>query len=163
MSDTSAPEKKSLTKKQVKKARKEKYADNLKSHPSFEELDVILPKYAEDIAAVRELLERKWDDDVIIYQFLKGYKFDIEETAKELNGMLAWREENGMDAIRAELMGGLPHGKYPYAGSIDKCLPKSDAHKTDKLGQPMEIMRVGKMNLAYMLEVSGMCVCVSTV
>jgi hypothetical protein len=128
----------------------EMYEENMSLHPNFEVLSDIYTKYAAEMKAVRAQLTSPCDD-IVVYRYLKGWKFDVPTTITQMNNMLAWRAENKMDLVRQQAAK-MEVKDFPYQDLLMQCYPKNDFHGYDKKGQPVSVERIGKLDLALFLK-----------
>jgi hypothetical protein len=110
--------------------------------------------YHESVAELRErhaaalgevrarLVEGREDDDVIVYRFLRGYKFDVARAAEALNRTLRFRRERGLDAIRARAKD-MTQEQFPFADKMMAAHPHTICHGYDRAGQPVSLERIG--------------------
>ena len=75
---------------------------------------------------MRALLSLPCPDDVQVYRFLRGHKFDVKTAAKQLNHTLAWRQQFGLDELRKKAEK-LTQKQFPFADKVLAVHP----HKSD--------------------------------
>lgn len=81
-----------------------------------------------------------------LLRFLYGQSGDVAKAAAEFEQFLKWREENGIDAIRDEILkGGMNNpDKFPNAAKSLEAIPMIaiNPHSTDKLGNPLVLEEI---------------------
>ena len=68
----------------------------------FEDMGEVAEKYQEQIGAVKRGIDSSFapPDDVVVYRYLRGHRFNVDTATKQLNATLQWRRENDIDSIR---------------------------------------------------------------
>eukprot|EP01006_Ploeotia_vitrea_P011780 TRINITY_DN31290_c0_g1_i1.p1 TRINITY_DN31290_c0_g1~~TRINITY_DN31290_c0_g1_i1.p1 ORF type:complete len:423 (-),score=209.23 TRINITY_DN31290_c0_g1_i1:61-1155(-) len=95
------------------------------------------------MAAIRAQLKNgQEEDDVVVYRFLRGYKFDVDAAARALDKSIKFRKEMGCAAIR-EKAKDMHMREFPFADRMLAGHPHNIHHKFDKRGQPLSIERIG--------------------
>lgn len=113
------------------------------SWPDVEEpLTATLEKFKPQIESLRSKMSTPNPDDLVLYRFLKGHKFNEAEALKFADANIKWRIEEKMDDIR-NVAQNLSQKEFPFAGKILKCWPHTVLHGFDKKGQPLSIERLG--------------------
>ncbi|XP_024396611.1 phosphatidylinositol/phosphatidylcholine transfer protein SFH1 [Physcomitrium patens] len=93
-------------------------------------------------------LLRKRDDDHTLLRFLRARGFDIPKAKAMFEVMLEWRAEIGADTIRETF-------EFPERKAVRDLYPHFH-HKTDKLGRPVYIERLGQLNVDELLKLTTM-------
>eukprot|EP01018_Ginkgo_biloba_P018134 Gb_24649 [translate_table: standard] len=95
-----------------------------------------------------EGLIRKTHTDQDLLRFLRARSFDVAKAKTMYETMLQWRIEIGADAI-IEIF------NFPEQKKMKEFYPHFH-HKTDKLGRPVYIERLGKLQLDELLKITTM-------
>jgi len=82
-------------------------------------------------------------DDVYLLRFLRARKFDLEKTLEMWNNFITWRKENNVDNIMNMEFKDVEAAKehYPHLW-----------FRTDKLGRPIFIERMGKLDFDSLVK-----------
>jgi len=118
---------------------------------NFEPLDEIRVLYKKEFEAVRAKLKEPVDDDICLYRFLKGWKFDIEKTVAQMNATAEFRKQYDADAVRVKAKD-LTQPQFPFYDKLIKCYPHTVTHKVDKQGQPISIECLGRTDPAMIVS-----------
>ncbi|KAJ7537254.1 hypothetical protein O6H91_12G106100 [Diphasiastrum complanatum] len=97
-------------------------------------------------ALSQEQLLRKKDDDYTLLRFLKARGFDLEKAKAMFRSMLEWRREVGADTIKEVF-------EFPERKATLLLYPRFH-HKTDKLGRPIYIERLGQLRADELLKIT---------
>jgi len=109
----------------------------------FESVAEITVKYVNQFQEVRQkLTEGEENDDVIVYRFLKGYRFNVQKAADALNRALKFRKQYKTWEIR-EKARNMKQSEFPYADKVLAVHPHTVLHGFDKMGQPLSLDRMG--------------------
>lgn len=123
----------------------------------FEPVHLVMQKHGAQIQELKGLLTAppsEFVDDIVLYRFLNGYKFDIEAAGKAANAMLEWRAAVGADeAQRKIIAGNLKQNQLPHHLKLRASYPHNFRHKTDKLGQPLSIAMPGQTDVDTLLKI----------
>jgi hypothetical protein len=85
--------------------------------------------------------------DEFLLRFLRARKFDLEKTQKMFNEYLEWRQKNHVDKIIVQyIFTELPDVRQFYPHGY---------HKTDKLGRPIYIERIGQLKLQQLFQITN--------
>ncbi|CAD8202218.1 unnamed protein product [Paramecium pentaurelia] len=90
-------------------------------------------------------LSEKIYDDPYLLRFLRARKFDLGKTQQMFNDFIKWRKENDVDNIMTYMFDELPQVRTHYPHGY---------HKTDKMGRPIYIERIGMLQLNKLFEVT---------
>ena len=90
--------------------------------------------------------------DIRIFRYMKGCKFDLRQAIIKLKNTLQWRLEEGIEDISSFLMGNNDgESCFPNNEICSKLWPATILHgKFDRAGQPILIERFGKCDLTYL-------------
>lgn len=114
----------------------------------FEPLQQALSQYGPAIASLQSRLPAQLQplcNDLMVYRFLKGHKFDEKVAYEKLLSSLQWRHDNKILQIRSKAVH-LPQREFPHARKIMRVYPHNILHGVDKRGQPVSIERLGFTN-----------------
>eukprot|EP00245_Coleochaete_scutata_P009293 TRINITY_DN3016_c0_g2_i1.p1 TRINITY_DN3016_c0_g2~~TRINITY_DN3016_c0_g2_i1.p1 ORF type:complete len:280 (-),score=60.65 TRINITY_DN3016_c0_g2_i1:127-966(-) len=93
-------------------------------------------------------LLRSRDDTPTLLRFLRARSFDVEKAKVMFEAMLEWRKEVGADTIRETF-------DFPERNATKALYPHFH-HKTDKIGRPIYIECLGKLQVEEVLKVTTM-------
>ena len=79
---------------------------------------------------------------MVVYRFLRGYRFDVDAAAAALDRTLAFRAEYHTAELR-ERSKGLRQEEMPHADVFARCFPHTIDHGVDNKGQPCKCVVVG--------------------
>jgi hypothetical protein len=96
----------------------------------------------------QEGLIRKRDDDNSLLRFLRARAFNIAKAKAMFEAMLEWRKEIGADTIKETF-------QFPEREAIKELYPHFH-HKTDKMGRPVYIERLGQLQVDELLKITTM-------
>ncbi len=107
--------------------------------------------HVQEIASLRALLDLPCPDDVTVYRFLRGHKFDQMTAAKQLNHTLHWRKQYGLDELRkkAEKM---EQKQFPFADKVLAVHPHKSV-KTQRRGE----VSVVPLHLRSLIALASAC------
>ncbi|XP_057839055.1 SEC14 cytosolic factor isoform X2 [Cryptomeria japonica] len=91
-------------------------------------------------------LLRSRDNQQDLMRFLRARSFDVGKAKTMYEAMVEWRKEIGVDAIKETFQ--FPERK------LTKQLYPHFHHKTDKLGRPVYIERLGQLQLEELLKIT---------
>lgn len=100
------------------------------------------------VILTEEGLIRKRDDDNSLLRFLRARAFNIAKAKAMFEAMLEWRKEIGADTIKETF-------QFPERDAIKELYPHFH-HKTDKMGRPVYIERLGQLQVDELLKVTTM-------
>ncbi|KAH7427266.1 hypothetical protein KP509_10G036700 [Ceratopteris richardii] len=111
------------------------------------------PSQEDTLQSFREFLQdqgllRKNVADADLLRFLRARSFDIAKAKCMYEAMLEWRKDVGADNI-------IETFQFPERRRVKELYPHFH-HKTDKLGRPIYIERLGHMQLDEILKVTTM-------
>lgn len=132
----------------------EKFNECMQLHSKNEPVPEIFEKYRKELDRVKSKLDQpdaEGVDDIILYKFLRGWKFDEEKAISQFNLMVKWKEENNMWDLRKKVRP-LSQDQWPFAKEVGKCIPQTCEHGFDKEGQPISITRVGHIKMTLLLQ-----------
>lgn len=86
--------------------------------------------------------------DADLVRFLRARSFDVPKAKAMYEAMLEWRKEVGADTIMKTF-------QFPERKAVKALYPHFH-HKTDKLGRPVYIERLGHLQLEEILKVTTM-------
>eukprot|EP00246_Nothoceros_aenigmaticus_P002365 TRINITY_DN13217_c0_g1_i1.p1 TRINITY_DN13217_c0_g1~~TRINITY_DN13217_c0_g1_i1.p1 ORF type:complete len:289 (+),score=58.45 TRINITY_DN13217_c0_g1_i1:81-947(+) len=114
-------------------------------------LEDLSPSQEEALLRLRSLLTehkllRKKDDDYTLLRFLRARSFDVGKAKAMFEAMIEWRQEIGADTIRETF-------EFPERKATKALYPHFH-HKTDKVGRPVYIERLGQLNIEEVLKVT---------
>uniref|UniRef100_A0A0C9RR20 TSA: Wollemia nobilis Ref_Wollemi_Transcript_467_1501 transcribed RNA sequence n=1 Tax=Wollemia nobilis TaxID=56998 RepID=A0A0C9RR20_9CONI len=132
---------------------------SVKPQNDSEEEDLGMGVFAEDrtpaqeealrklTAALRESgVLRSRDTGLDLVRFLRARSFDVPKAKSMYEAMVEWRREIGADTIKETF-------HFPERKLIKELYPHFH-HKTDKLGQPVYIERLGRLQLEELLKIT---------
>ncbi|CAK9863427.1 unnamed protein product [Sphagnum jensenii] len=100
------------------------------------------------VILTEEGLIRKRDDDNSLLRFLRARGFNIAKAKAMFEAMLEWRKEIGADTIKQTF-------QFPERDAIKELYPHFH-HKTDKMGRPLYIERLGQLQVDELLKITTM-------
>jgi len=100
-----------------------------------------------DVLTEQGLL-RKRDDDHSLLRFLRARGFDVAKAKAMFEAMLEWRKEIGADNIKETF-------DFPEQKATKDLYPHFH-HKTDKMGRPVYIERLGQLQVEELLKITTM-------
>ena len=105
---------------------------------------------AEKLEAFKNLLGKEYydpsqHDDHALYRFLRARSYDLEASKKMWVDYINWRRENKIDTIIDDL-------EFPEFPLVRQYYPRM-YHRTDKLGRPIYIERLGLVDVAKVTSV----------
>ncbi|EAR98487.2 CRAL/TRIO, amine-terminal domain protein (macronuclear) [Tetrahymena thermophila SB210] len=109
---------------------------------SQEQLDT-LQKFRQ-FTAMKGCSEKEYDDHYLL-RFLRARKFDLVKTEKMFSDFLDWRIKNDVQNIMKFSFNELAEVRHHYPHGY---------HKTDKLGRPIYIERIGMLKLTQLFQVT---------
>ena len=93
-----------------------------------------------------KVTEHPMYDDYYLLRFLRARKFDWDKTKLMFENFLKWREEHEADTV-------LQRFTYPESDAVQQAYPHN-YHKTDTLGRPIYIERLGQLKIDKLFEVT---------
>lgn len=124
--------------------------ENKQSLPDlFEPLDLALSHHSRSINSLLSRLPAELQaltNELMVYRFLKGHKFDEKIAYEKLHASLVFRAQNNLMSIRARAVH-LSQSQFPYARKVMRVYPHNIAHGVDKKGQPISIERLGECSV----------------
>jgi len=120
----------------------------------FESVPEIQKRYRKELDSLRaQLIDVPSDshavDDICLYRFLKGWKFDEVKAAQQMNLMLQFRKEHKLDGLRARAAAE-SQSDFPFYDKFTRAHPHNTHHGTDRMGQPLSLERIGYADLAQL-------------
>jgi hypothetical protein len=100
------------------------------------------------VILTEEGLIRKRDDDNYLLRFLRARAFNIAKAKAMFEAMLEWRKDIGADTIKETF-------QFPEREAIKELYPHFH-HKTDKMGRPVYIERLGQLQVDELLKTTTM-------
>ncbi|KAJ7187647.1 hypothetical protein O6H91_22G061100 [Diphasiastrum complanatum] len=97
---------------------------------------------------LEQRLLRKRDEDHDLLRFLRARSFDVTKAKAMYEAMLDWRREIGADTIKETF-------EFPERKAIKELYPHFH-HKTDRLGRPIYIGRLGQLHVEELLKITTM-------
>lgn len=104
------------------------------------------PQEGQTLVAFKQALGPMDFDDYTYVRFLKARKWNVEKTLLMFQNWLAWRMEIRIEEVRVF--------SFPEVNDVKLYYPHG-FHKTDKLGRPIYIERIGALNLTRLWEVTN--------
>jgi hypothetical protein len=89
-------------------------------------------------------------DDVVIYRYLRGFNFNLEQASAALAKMYKWRKDNKLDEIRPRIRD-LKQAEYPNYAKANKAYAHNVHSGYDKKGQPVGWFKLGLVDPATMM------------
>lgn len=113
----------------------------------------LTPPQQEALSTFRDCLQEKGllskaTSDADLVRFLRARSFDVAKARAMYEGMLDWRKEIGADTIKESF-------QFPERKAIKDLYPHFH-HKTDKLGRPVYIEKLGLLQLEEILKITTM-------
>lgn len=87
------------------------YQNSLSSINHLQEMNVLRFKYGDQVK-----------DETILFRYLRGYKYVVDEADTAIKNSLTWRKENDIDAITA-VVESMHQFDYPNGKQFCKCFP----------------------------------------
>eukprot|EP00357_Protocruzia_adherens_P022872 CAMPEP_0114979626 /NCGR_PEP_ID=MMETSP0216-20121206/4476_1 /TAXON_ID=223996 /ORGANISM="Protocruzia adherens, Strain Boccale" /LENGTH=384 /DNA_ID=CAMNT_0002340973 /DNA_START=215 /DNA_END=1369 /DNA_ORIENTATION=- len=120
------------------------------THSGFEgdlspEMEQSLKEFRETITN-EDILPKKFDQDWTLLRFLRARNFDMKKTLEMWRNFINWRKEFGVDDIAENF-------DFHEKDAVKENYPHG-YHKTDKLGRPIYIERLGSMNIKKVFEIT---------
>jgi hypothetical protein len=109
------------------------------------EQEAALKQFKEEIKA-SNLYDEASQDDHLYLRFLRARKFNLPNTKKMFEDYCNWRKEFGVDGI-------VQNFDFPEYPVVRKYYPRF-YHKTDKLGRPVYIERLGMLDIKQLFTVT---------
>ncbi|XP_002984078.2 phosphatidylinositol/phosphatidylcholine transfer protein SFH1 [Selaginella moellendorffii] len=97
---------------------------------------------------VEHNLVRKRDTDCDLLRFLRARSFDVAKAKAMYEAMLDWRMQVGADTIRETF-------DFPERNLVKNLYPHFH-HKTDKLGRPLYIEKLGQLQVDELMKITTM-------
>ena len=82
------------------------------------------------------------DDDFQMHRFLRANEYDVDKAAEMYTKMVAWRTEFGTDTLLSDFLVDIETMKSVKKDYVHFY------HRTDKLGRPIYIEQLGRLNMA---------------
>ena len=108
--------------------------ERLAALPHLEEIKEVLETYQELLSEMVANMAQPCNDQLVLYRWLRGNKFNPIVAATELDKTLLWRQQNGANEVFDyinEIKGDIT--KFPHAEAVAQCFPKVQ-HGVDKQG-----------------------------
>ena len=110
------------------------------------EQEQTLAKFKEELTAAGMYEPTKFDDHCLL-RFLRARKFNLVQTKKMFEDFYKWRVEQSVDTIMSDF-------DFPEYPVVRKYYPRF-YHKTDKLGRPVYIERLGHLDVKQLFTVTN--------
>ena len=86
------------------------------------------------------LLRQEDDDDYHLHRFLRANEYDVDKARAMYERMISWRADFGTDTLLSDFrVDAFEHIKKDYVHFY---------YKTDRLGRPVYIEQLGKLNMS---------------
>lgn len=99
-----------------------------------------LKAHEQEIKQMKEKFAGREDDEVVLYRFLRGYKFNVEAAAQALERRLTFVKEKEIHSFKHQAYQSTQM-KFPHAERVVALIPHNIDHDKDKLGNPISIER----------------------
>eukprot|EP00475_Leptophrys_vorax_P014793 TRINITY_DN21057_c0_g1_i1.p1 TRINITY_DN21057_c0_g1~~TRINITY_DN21057_c0_g1_i1.p1 ORF type:complete len:390 (-),score=109.69 TRINITY_DN21057_c0_g1_i1:30-1058(-) len=90
-------------------------------------------------------------DEVLIFRFLSGNKFDVQLCDKLIDAMLKFRQDKNLDAIKEEAVR-MDQMEFPQAEKVFRSLPQLISYGFTKDGSPLSIDRAGMIDPQLLVD-----------